>query len=382
MKPFFEQGPIRPPSEAGSLLVRVSRNCPWNKCAFCRTYKNTKFELRSIEEIQKDIDSMSEIAKILKELSVKEGNQGLISERIVNIVFDRYPLYTECHRAVALWLHYGGESVFLQDADSLVMKTDDIASILRHILGAFPSVNGITTYCRSKTAARKSVAELELLRDAGLARIHVGMESGLDPLLKLIRKGVTAADHIEGGQKIKAAGISLCEYVIPGLGGTLYSGEHARETARVINAIHPDFVRLRTLHVVNDTPLMELMKKGEFSPLGDEDVLREIQELISGLEGIETTIVSDHILNLLEEIEGSLPRDKEKMLDLLERYFSLSEEQRLVFRLGRRSGIYRRLADLSDKSAYEDLKNIVDHYETMGNGSLEKHLSMVMNRYI
>ena len=382
MKPFFEQGPIRPPSEAGSLLVRVSRNCPWNKCAFCRTYKNTKFELRSIEEIQKDIDSMSEIAKILKELSVKEGNQGLISERIVNIVFDRYPLYNECHRAVALWLHYGGESVFLQDADSLVMKTDDIASILRHIRGAFPSVNRITTYCRSKTAARKTVAELRLLRDAGLTRIHVGMESGLDPLLKLIRKGVTAADHIEGGQKIKAAGISLCEYVIPGLGGTFYSGEHARETARVINAIDPDFVRLRTLHVVNDTPLMELMQKGEFSPLGDEDVLREIQELISGLEGIETTIVSDHILNLLEEIEGRLPRDKKKMLDLLERYFSLSEEQRLVFRLGRRSGIYRRLADLSDKGAYEDLKNIVDHYETMGNGSLEKHLSTVMNRYI
>ena len=382
MNPSFEQGPIRPPSEAGSLLVRVSRNCPWNQCAFCRTYKNTKFEFRSIEEIKRDIDNMSEIAGTLQELSIKEGDQGLISARIVNIVFDRYPLYTECHRAVALWLHYGGESVFLQDADSLVMKTDDIVSILRSIRSAFPSVTRITTYCRSKTAARKSVAELELLRDAGLARIHVGMESGLDPLLKLIRKGVTAADHIEGGQKIKAAGISLCEYVIPGLGGTLYSGEHARETARVINAIDPDFVRLRSLQVVNDTPLMELMKKGEFSPLGDEDVLREIQELISGLEGIETTIVSDHILNLLEEIEGSLPRDKEKMLDLLERYFSLSEEQRLVFRLGRRSGIYRRLADLSDKGAYEDLKNIVDHYETMGNDSLEKHLSMVMNRYI
>jgi len=382
LNPSFEQGPIRPPSEAGSLLVRVSRNCPWNKCAFCRTYKNAKFELRSVEEIQRDIDNMSEIAETLKELSIREGDRGRISERIVNIVFDRYPLYNECHRAVALWLHYGGESVFLQDADSLVMKTDDIVSILRSIRGAFPSVTRITTYCRSRTAARKSVAELQLLRDAGLARIHVGMESGLDPVLELIRKGTTAADHIEGGQKIKAAGISLCEYVIPGLGGTLYSQEHARETARVINAINPDFVRLRSLHVVHDTPLMELMQKGEFSPLGDEDILREIQELISGLDGIETTIVSDHVLNLLEEIEGRLPRDKKKMLDLLERYFSLSAEQRLVFRLGRRSGIYRRLADLSDQSAYEELKNIVDHFETMGGGSLEKHLSSVMNRYI
>jgi hypothetical protein len=104
--------------------------------------------------------------------------------------------------------------------------------------------------------------------------------------------------------------------------------------------------------------------------------------LISGLEGIETTIVSDHILNLLEEIEGKLPRDKEKMRDVLERYFSLSEEQRQVFRLGRRSGIYRRLADLSEKGTYGELKNIVDHYNAMGKGFLEEHLSTVMNRYI
>jgi radical SAM superfamily enzyme YgiQ (UPF0313 family) len=382
MNPSFEQGPIRPPSEAGSLLIRVSRNCPWNRCAFCRTYKNAKFELRSVEEIKRDIDNMSEISETLKELSIKKGDRGLISEKVVNIVFDRYSRFDEYHRAVALWLHYGGESVFLQDADSLVMKTGDILSVLRHIRGAFPSVARITTYCRSKTAARKSLAELQSLRDAGLARIHVGMESGLDPLLTLIHKGVTAADHIEGGQKIRAAGISLCEYVIPGLGGKLYSREHARETARVINAIDPDFVRLRTLHVVKDTPLMEWMQKGEFSPLGDEDLQREIKELLSGLEGIETTIVSDHILNLLEEIEGKLPRDKEKMLDVLERYFSLSEEQRLVFRLGRRSGIYRRLADLSEGSTYGELKNIVDHYKVMCKGSLEEHLSTVMNRYI
>ncbi len=382
MNPSFEQGPIRPPSEAGSLLVRVSRNCPWNRCAFCRTYKNRNFELRSVEEINRDIDSMSEISEALQELSIREGDRGLISEKVVNIVYDGYSRFDEYHRAVALWLYHGGESVFLQDADSLVMKTDDILSVLRHIRGAFPSVTRITTYCRSKTAARKSLAELQSLREAGLARIHVGMESGLDPLLKLIHKGATAADHIEGGQKIRAAGISLCEYVIPGLGGRLYSREHARETARVINAIDPDFVRLRTLHVVQGTPLMERMQKGEFSPRSDEDILREIKDLISGLEGIKTTIVSDHILNLLEEIEGKLPRDKQMMLDVLERYFSLSEEQRLVFRLGRRSGIYRRLDDLSEKGAYGELKNIVDHYEAMGKGSLEEHLSAVMNRYI
>ncbi len=382
MRPSFEQGPIRPPSEAGSLLIRVSRNCPWNRCAFCRTYKNAKFELRSVDEILRDIDSMSEIAEALKELSIRQGGRGLMTEAVVQAVFDRYPGFDEHHRSIALWLYHGGESVFLQDADSLVMKTDDIVTILRHIRDAFPSVRRITTYCRSKTAARKSVQELRSLREAGLARIHVGMESGLDPLLKLIQKGATAADHIAAGQKIRTAGISLCEYVIPGLGGQLYSREHAAETARVINAIDPDFVRLRTLHVVNGTPLMEMMQKGEFSPLGDEEVLREIRAFLSALESIGTTIVSDHILNLLEEIEGTLPQDQKKMLDVLDRYFSLSEEQRLVFRLGRRSGIYRRLDDLSDEGAYGELKNIVDHYEAMGKGSLEKHLSAMMHRYI
>ncbi|MDD5101278.1 MAG: radical SAM protein, partial [Syntrophales bacterium] len=124
MNPSFEQGPIRPPSEAGSLLIRVSRNCPWNRCAFCRTYKNAKFELRGVGEILRDIDSMSEIAEALKELSIREGDRGLITEQVVRIVFDRYSRYDEYHRSVALWLYHGGESVFLQDADSLVMKTD------------------------------------------------------------------------------------------------------------------------------------------------------------------------------------------------------------------------------------------------------------------
>jgi radical SAM superfamily enzyme YgiQ (UPF0313 family) len=382
MNPFFEQGPIRPPSEAGSLLIRVSRNCPWNKCAFCHTYKNSKFELRAVEEIKQDINNMSEVAKALKELSIKAGEQGLMTDKVARIVFDRDSPYDECHRAVALWLYYGGKSVFLQDADSLVMKTDEIVSILRHIRDAFPSVNRITTYCRSKTAAHKSVAELQSFRDAGLTRIHVGMESGLDAVLKLIRKGSTAADHIKGGKNIKAAGISLCEYVIPGLGGRSYSMEHARETAKVINAINPDFVRLRTMQVLPGTPLMELMQKGEFSPLQDEEILREIQEFLSSLEGIETMLVSDHILNLLEEIEGRLPGDKQRMLDVVERYFSLSEEERLVYRLGRRSGIFRKLNDVWDKGVYEDLKRIIDHFETMGKGALEKHLSTMMNRYI
>ena len=54
----FEQGPIRPPSEAGSLLIRITRNCPWNRCTFCPVYKGTKFSLRPVEHVLKDIDKV------------------------------------------------------------------------------------------------------------------------------------------------------------------------------------------------------------------------------------------------------------------------------------------------------------------------------------
>lgn len=382
MDRYFEQGPIRPPSEAGSLLIRVTRNCPWNKCAFCRTYRGTKFEIRDVGEIFEDINAAADIAGVIKELSIKGGEAGVISEKILQTIFDTYPSYTDMHRAVALWLFYGGESIFIQDADSLIMKTVDMAAILEKIKEKFPFVKRITTYCRSKTAARKSIKELKMLADAGLSRIHIGMESGYDPLLKFIRKGVTAAEHIEGGQKVIAAGISLSEYIIPGLGGERWTKEHARETARVINAIDPDFVRLRSLHVSNDTDLMELMKKGDFVPLNDDKVVSEIREFISGLNGIESRIVSDHVLNLLEELEGKLPEDRTKLIAVLDRYLSLSERDKLVFRLGRRRGIYRRLHDLGDPTTYQALQNIVEQFEMRGKGSLEKHLTMIMENYI
>ena len=378
----FEQGPIRPPSEAGSLLIRATRNCPWNKCAFCRTYKDAKFELRSVEDIKEDIGRIAAIAEEIMELSRKEGESGLVEEKTAHLIFDRFGFYNDSYRSVANWLYHGGKSVFIQDADSLIMKMDDIASVLSFIKKTLPFVERITTYCRSKTAARKSVADFILLHDAGLDRIHVGMESGYDPLLKMIKKGATAAEHIEGGQKIREAGISLCGYVMPGLGGERWSKEHAQETAKVVNAINPDFVRLRSLYVTKGTPLMEMMGRGEFTPLDDEAVLQEIREFISGLQGIRTTIVSDHMLNLLEELEGRLPEDKTKLLAIVDRFFSLSREDRLIFRLGRRRGAYRTMDDLDDKGAYDALKSIMEQYETKEKGSLDKHLSMLVHQYI
>ncbi len=378
----FEQGPIRPPSEARSLLIRVTRNCPWNKCAFCRTYQREKFSLRSVEEVKEDITRARRIADEIRALSWKLGEAGRITEAVVRRIYHGGNGYNDAFRSVCAWLYWGGESVFLQDANSLILKTEDLEEILSFLREQFPGVTRITSYCRSQTARRKTVEELQRLRQAGLSRIHVGMESGYDPLLEFIRKGATAADHIEGGKRIVESGISLCEYIIPGLGGDRWSEENALATATVINAINPDYVRLRSLQVVKGTGLYELMKKGEFTPLGDDETVREIRVFIASLEGIQTTIVSDHILNLLEDVEGKLPEDKDKLLAVIDAYLSLPLQDRMIFRLGRRQGIYRCLEDLRDPVMYGRLKAITDEYLPNDPERFETDLRQLMRQYV
>ncbi len=382
MNGTFELGPIRPPSEARSLLIRLTRNCPWNKCAFCHTYRGTKFELRSVDEIKRDIRTIRSMVDRITETSWKYGHGGRITQSLANYFFESDEDGAEGIRSVVAWLYFGGESVFLQDANSIIMKTDDLVDVLNFIREQFPWVKRITSYCRSKTAARKSVEELTRLREAGLSRIHIGLESGYDPVLNFIKKGATAADHIQGGRNVVAAGISLSEYVIPGLGGDRWSNEHAVETAKVLNAINPDFIRLRTLQVVPGTDLYTMRQNGEFRPLPDEEILKEIRLFIETLDGITSTVVSDHILNLLEELEGKLPEDKPKLLATIDRFFALPDRDRLIYRLGRRKGIYRRLGDLSDAYTYNHLGEIIDSYSDQGNGAMDRDLTRIMQQYI
>jgi radical SAM superfamily enzyme YgiQ (UPF0313 family) len=381
MNCYFEQGPIRPPSEATSLLIRVTRNCPWNKCAFCHTYRGSKFELRSVEEVKKDIQSMKDIADEIISLSWKWGEGGSVSRNVLKQIYNSSDYYNDFFYSVAAWLYFGGENVFLQDANSLIIKTSELLAILDFLREKFPKIKRITSYCRSHTAARKTVDEFKQLKNAGLSRIHIGMESGSDEVLSLINKGVTAADHIKAGLNIRGAGIELSEYVMPGLGGTKLTREHALETARVINAINPDFIRLRTLHVVPGTGLDELMKKGEFPPLSDDDIIREIKLFIENLNVGGTYLASDHILNLLEELEGTFPKDKKKILSAIERYFELSNTDRQIFRLGRRNGAFRKLDDLTDKKTYFKLKSVVDDYASNG-GNLDEDIIRIMNNFI
>ncbi len=378
----YEIGPIRPPSEAYSLLVRFTRNCPWNKCEFCHIYKGRKFEKRSIAEIKRDIDTVKQIWDEVLALSWKKGHGGKIAEDLVESIFSDNA-YNECFRSVAVWMYFGGKNVFIQDANSLVMKADDLVEVLQYLKNTFPSIDRVTSYARSQTIAQLwSVDSLKRLKASGLTRLHLGMETGSDALLKYMVKGVTKEQHIAAGRMIKESGIELSEYVVPGLGGRKWWREHALETADALNKINPDFIRFRTLKVLKDMLLYKKLESGDFQIAHDEEILKEIRLLIEHLEGITSYVKSDHVLNLLEEIDGKLPEDKQKMLDVIDRYFSLTDEQKLVYRMGRRAGIYRSLGDLDDELTYARLRKAIREMEEKEPGSVEKHLSLLLENYI
>ena len=379
----FEQGPIRPPSEAKSLLVRVTRNCPWNKCLFCRTYKGTTFSLRSLAEIKQDMETIKKIYDEIKAISWKLGLKGEVTEEVVHYLYHNPEEYSSSFLNVAMWLYYGEGSVFLQDGNNLMVKTSDLVDILTLLKNTFPEITRVTSYARAKTiATKKTVEELQALRTAGLSRIHIGLESGSDNVLEFIRKGVTAAEHIDAGQNVKEAGISLSEYVIPGLAGKKLSQEHALETARVLNEINPDFIRLRTLRVVAGAGLDEKKASGEFEPVNDEEIVREIRLMVEHLEGIDSFFVSDHILNLLEEVEGKLPEDKEKMLAVMDRFLALSFEEKCNFRLGRRSSIYRTLADLKNQGLYQQVDKALKQIMAPDGDGLQEVIDDLTKRFV
>ena len=211
----FEQGPIRPPSEARSLLLRVTRNCPWNQCQFCPVYKKRKFSLRTVEEIKEDIQTVRDIVDDVKALSWRLGCSGAVNDQVISSIFGDSD-YNDNYRSVAAWLYYGTGACFLQDADNMIMKAGDLVEVLEFLRKKLPEITRITTYSRSRTVVRKSVESLKQIRKAGLDRIHIGLETAYDPLLKLMKKGVKAAQQIEAGQKVVKAAKELSDYVKPG----------------------------------------------------------------------------------------------------------------------------------------------------------------------
>jgi len=375
----FELGPIRPPSEARSLLIRATRNCPWNRCQFCPVYKTQKFELRPVEEIEKDIQTARVISEEIRTLAWKMGYGGRLKD--IAAMLCNSPHYNASVKNVALWLYFDAESAFLQDANSLIMRTPDLVRVIRSLRAAFPSLTRITSYGRSKTTAKKSLEELKELYEAGLSRLHVGLETGYDDLLRYMQKGVTAEEHIEGGKRVKESGISLCEYVMPGLGGKNMSKEHVEQTARVLNEIDPDYIRLRTLEVGEGMPLLQKLQEGDFKLQTEDEVVEEIGALVERLD-CRSELKSDHILNLLPEVEGKLPQDKEKMLATINRYLALPLSERVNFQLGRRAGYYERLDELQDTYKHEKVEQIIRRIESENSGRVEEAIYALKTRFI
>lgn len=377
----FEQGPIRPPNEARSLLIRLTRNCSWNQCLFCPVYKGSAFSRRTVAEIKEDIQTISRIIDQLKALSLELGSKGKVDDAVITQVFHQ-PEYSHAFRNVAAWLYYQEYTVFLQDANNLVLPADELVAILSFLKKEIPQITRITTYSRSKTISRKTVEELKAIKAAGLDRIHIGLESGSDAVLSLMKKGVTAAEHIDAGKKVKEAGISLSEYWMPGLGGKALWETHALETARVLNAINPDYIRIRSLRIPERIPLHQLVCDGSFQPLSDDETVEEIRLTIDHLEGITSTITSDHIMNLLEDIAGSLPKDKGKMLAGLDAYLQLSAADRLVYRFGRRGGAYRSVKELNDMLLKRKIEKAIEEVRATHPQGIESFLEEMVNQYI
>lgn len=347
----FEQGPIRPPSEARSLLVRVTRNCHWNRCTFCPVYKGARFSIRPVEHVLRDLDA---VARHVENLTLLSAGNGILLEEDVRATFVALPTeQTASFRAALSWFVSGMESVFLQDADSLVIRPAALIEILFRLKELFPTVQRITSYSRSETIDRISGDTLSAFRDAGLNRIHIGMESGCDQVLAMMRKGATQEVHVRAGVKVKAAGIELSEYYMPGLGGCALWREHAQDTADAMNRINPDFIRLRTLAIPERTPLAEEVRAGRFRKCPDLLVAEEILLFLDILEGVTGYLASDHILNLFPELEGRLPDDLKRMRDLLWRFLTMEPETRFIYQLGRRLGIMSRLDD-ADNPARKD----------------------------
>ena len=271
----YEGQIYRPPSEAHSLLIQATIGCPHNKCTFCMIYKDRPgYRVRPVEEIKEDLLKAREVY----------GNRV--------------------------------RTLFFPDGNTIAMKTDDLCEICRYSKSVFPELERITVYGSSQYIFKKGQEGLKRLAEAGLSRIHVGLESGDDTTLKRIKKGTNSREHIETGNWVKDAGIELSMYVILGIGGQERSLDHAKETAAVLNQIEPDFIRLRTYLPKLNTPLLDEVRNGTFQMLGPHDILKETATLLEEITA-SSYLTSDHYTNYVN-LDGRLPEEKTRFLELIQ----------------------------------------------------------------
>ena len=270
------EGPIyRPPSEADSLLVQATVGCPHNKCTFCMVYKKgPRFRVRSVEGIDADL------------LEARETYGSKI------------------------------QTLFFPAGNTIAMPTDDLVHICSRARSLFPELKRITVYGSSQYIHRKGFKKLARLRNAGLSRIHVGLESGDDEVLRRIKKGTGSRQQVEAGLWAGEAGIELSVYVLLGIGGLERTLAHARKTASVLNAVNPDFIRVRTFLPKVNTLMLHQIKNGRFQMLSPHEVLKELANIIENLN-VTSKIRSDHYTNYLD-VSGDMPSDKDRMLGVIQ----------------------------------------------------------------
>ena len=342
----FELGPIRPPSEAYSLLVRINRGCGWNKCRFCGFYRDIPFSPRPAEDIIRDIDQIRDWLDVL---------QGRKPPKDPATDADREAVYMAYH-----WLQSGMRDVFFQDANSILMRPEGLLQVLDHLNALFPQIRRITSYARSDTINRIPLKHLKAYRERKLNRFHIGLETGNDHILKLMNKGVTKQVQIEAGIKAKAAGIEINEFYMPGMGGREFARESALDTADVMNQVDPDFIRIRSMALSDKLEMYEDYEKGVLTRPNDIETVREIRLFLESLGNITGWVDSDHILNILLELKGRMPQDKPRMLALIDRFLDLPEDTQNIFRLGRRLNLMGELADLRDLRRVDRVKEVMD----------------------
>ena len=260
----------RPPSEARSLIVQVTYGCSHNTCAFCSMYKEKRFAIRPLEEVLEDF-----------------------------------------HMARQVYRHV--EKAFLADGDALVRKAEELYTILDTVRELFPECRQITCYASPSSIRIRTEEELNTLREKGLSMVYMGLESGSNEVLKLMRKGHTAEQIVAMGQKIRSCGIALSVTAITGLGGPELLERHAVETAKAFNAMNPEYIGMLTLMVEEGTPLYDWVHEGTFKLLTQEQVLEETKLLVEHLDTPGSVFRMNHASNYLV-LKGTLNEDREEMI--------------------------------------------------------------------
>ena len=271
----YEGTVYRPPGEWKSYLLQVTVGCSHNACTFCGMYKDKRYRVRPLEEIFEDI-------------------------------------------ALARAAYGDVKRVFLCDGDAVAMDTEELLAVLDRLYETFPSLERVNAYAGPGSTLRKTEEELAALRRAGLVRLYLGVESGSDAVLKSINKGVTAAQMLEAGQKLVAAGFDLWAIVIMGLTGQDGDWEeHILSTAKMINAMKPRHLSAMTFAPAKGTPLGEDVLAGRFKVCTPDQILEECHLLVENLDVDPLHFTSNHASNYLP-LKGGLPEDRQKFLDLLD----------------------------------------------------------------